>query len=184
MPNQDSFLIARSRANLEARAAKQIARDGGNAIVPQIDVSIKRNGKIANVRRPLMSQYLFVDKPPPAIRPIQRDWRYLIVNGKIAKVPASEVARMAQVCADLDKSKKQPKTRMFKRGQCVRIIAGPLGQQTASFCRYLSNGKRALVSIEGKIFGFLSSQLEAADGASRMFNPIHTNGQWPRNGNI
>lgn len=158
-----NYLIARCRANLENRAERQIKRDRGEAIVPRINSKIIRNGRVIDICSPLIREYLFL-KRKVRYSPFHRDWRYLIVNGQIAKVAAHEVERLEKICIDLDKPVKTCGKLLFKRGQRVRINYGIIGRnhEIGKFCGYIRNGKRARVLINGVMFALKSERLEAA----------------------
>lgn len=160
----DDYLIARCRPNFEARATKQIARDQGEASYPQVKRKIlSKNRREVTIKRPLINGYLFVKKKPQK-EILARDWRYLIVDGKIAKIAQTEVSRLDDICTDLDKFENLPTKPRYKRGQRVRMISGLMGraEETGRFCGYLRNGKRARVLINGVMFTLKSERLEAA----------------------
>lgn len=159
----DNYLIARCRSNLEARVERQISRDKGEAVVPRVRTKIIRNGREINIWRPLIREYLFL-KRKVRYSPFHRDWRYLIVDGKIAKVAAHEVERLEKICIDLDKPAKTCGKLLFKRGQRVQINYGIIGRnhEIGKFCGYLRNGKRSRVLINGVMFTLKSERLEAA----------------------
>ena len=93
----------------------------------------KRRGVMHDVRRPLFPGYLFVQTDDfEAIRCVPGCWNFLCIEGNPASLPeeAIEFVRLLEAKIEADRQaailRRSCKAHDFKRGQIVRITAGPL----------------------------------------------------------
>jgi transcriptional antiterminator RfaH len=131
-----AWFVVRTKPQAEEKAARHLANQGFAAYLPRYRRRIRHARRSMVVLRPLFPGYLFVELDPE-----HRRWRSIngtigvneiLSNGNVPlAVPEAIVAEIRSREDETGAVKLAPP--LFRRGQAVRLIEGPLADVSALF---------------------------------------------------
>ena len=132
----DNWYAIHTKTGQEAVATEHLERQGYHTYLPLLCNSRRRRGKWRTVVEPLFPGYLFVqlDTNIQNIAPI-RSTRGVIgpvrFGSELCRVPIEVIEQL--ICSQPDRDKPIDPARVFKPGDRVRIVEGPLAGVNAIF---------------------------------------------------
>jgi transcriptional antiterminator RfaH len=146
-----NWYVVQTQVNAEAKAARNLARQGYEAYLPQYLKRRSHARKIEKVAAPLFPRYMFVriDMATQRWRSIQSTFGVssLVLNGAEPAPVASHVIRALKAREDEKGFVKLDHRSQFSLGQKVRVLAGAFAESFALFDG-LSDRERVAILLD------------------------------------
>jgi transcriptional antiterminator RfaH len=142
---QDRWFVGYTKPREEERAQENLVRQGFECHLPLMRVQKRKKGRVTWRREPLFPRYLFL-RPGPGAAPMDRVRSTFGMTGLVQfdGIPATIAQAIVE---DLKALGEDFRRVLFKPGECVKLVDGPLAGLAGVFER-AEGEARAIVLLD------------------------------------